>query len=585
VSARLKDIVAPTLFVNGTEDVLTPPENAVMMAGRVPGSWLARFAGAGHGLMYQDPEGLAELVQLFFKLNATKLTRYDIDADSQGVIEKVDNIYNTNIVSNDPNVFKAEYEAGFIQGRLQKDQIIPARDNSWDSAYLTDPSHAYPKQIPPSSDEVAMAQRTLQANWDYTLEYIRTPADAEAGRNLRRLMYRLVGIYHGATKDKPEALPFDEQWTPAFTPVEMALGYETPTLTFLDLYFINAFADASYLLPANASPATVTADRPDKCSAFVLKTADDIFLTHNSWNSFLDQSQALSLWVNGDFMTVNLGSPGFLGSDVDFGYTNKGIIFNETTHRYSYTEPKADKLWMFWRATLAEQFATSIDDFFRFMSLESSGTYMSGYMVVDAKTGEMGLVEMSYKSFVFYKLDGKGGVAVTTKPEGLSTAYDEEMVQPDYLIGINYPASLLVRDELKSDDNRPARRRQFLAQIGGVKDIESAKALITYIDPQNPLSIYGRWDLGYGETPSPKTVPDGSADAKAISVSMIQPAFALKGVLDTSATGKAFWMKFGSPSVNGKPFIWSESQWKGQKLRNVPDRVEGGWNLLNLYMR
>jgi hypothetical protein len=44
-------------------------------------------------------------------------------------------------------------------------------------------------------------------------------------------------------------------------------------------------------------------------------------------------------------------------------------------------------------------------------------------------------------------------------------------------------------------------------------------------------------------------------------------------------------MKFGSPSVNGKPFIWSESQWKGQKLRNVPDRVEGEWTLLNLYMR
>ena len=39
------------------------------------------------------------------------LARYRIDADTQGVIEKVDNIYNTSIVSNDGNVFKAEYEA------------------------------------------------------------------------------------------------------------------------------------------------------------------------------------------------------------------------------------------------------------------------------------------------------------------------------------------------------------------------------------------------------------------------------------------------------------------------------------------
>jgi len=240
---------------------------------------------------------------------------------------------------------------------------------------------------------------------------------------------------------------------------------------------------------------------------------------------------------------------------------------------------------MFWRATLAEQFATSIDDFFRYVSLQASGTYMNGYMVVDTKTGEIGSVEMSYKNFVFFKPDGKGGVAVTTKPQGLNTAYDHEMVQPDYMIGINYPASLLIREELKSVDNRPARRRQFLARIGGVKDIESAKALITYIDPQNPLSIYGRWDLGYGDTPTPKTIPDGAADAKAISANMIKDVFALKGVLDTEATSKAFWMKFGSPSVKGKPFIWSQSQWKGQKLRNVPDRVAGDWTFLNLYMR
>jgi hypothetical protein len=37
--------------------------------------------------------------------------------------------------------------------------------------------------------------------------------------------------------------------------------------------------------------------------------------------------------------------------------------------------------------------------------------------------------------------------------------------------------------------------------------------------------------------------------------------------------------------VKGKPFIWSQSQWKRQKLRNVPDRVAGDWTFLNLYMR
>ena len=68
----LKDIACPTLFVTGTEDELTLPRNAVMMAERVPGSWLVRFAGAGHGLMYQDPQGLAESVLTFFEVTANE---------------------------------------------------------------------------------------------------------------------------------------------------------------------------------------------------------------------------------------------------------------------------------------------------------------------------------------------------------------------------------------------------------------------------------------------------------------------------------------------------------------------------------
>jgi len=70
VAGDLKDIACPALFVTGTEDVISPPGNAVMMAVRVPGSWLVRFAGAGHGLMYQDPQGLAAAVLTFFKVTA-----------------------------------------------------------------------------------------------------------------------------------------------------------------------------------------------------------------------------------------------------------------------------------------------------------------------------------------------------------------------------------------------------------------------------------------------------------------------------------------------------------------------------------
>ena len=65
VEDGIAGIANPALFVTGSEDVLTPPENASVLADVVPGSWLVRFPGAGHGLMYQDPEGLAKVVLLF----------------------------------------------------------------------------------------------------------------------------------------------------------------------------------------------------------------------------------------------------------------------------------------------------------------------------------------------------------------------------------------------------------------------------------------------------------------------------------------------------------------------------------------
>ena len=326
-------------------------------------------------------------------------------------------------------------------------------------------------------------------------------------------------------------------------------------------------------------------DDSDKCSAFVKKTSKDIFITHNSWFGYLSQSMAMGLYVDGDFLSVNALTPGILGSSTDFGYNNKGIMFNETTHRALYTEPKTKALWMFWRAAMAEQFASSLDEFYFYLSLEPSGTYMNGYMVVDNKTREIGLVEMSYKSFVYFKPDGHSGYSVITKPEGLSQEYDPELLQPDYILGINYPVSRQIVEDLHAADNRPARRRQFLERIGGVTDIESAKSLITFTDPANPLSIYGRWDLGYGETPSPKTVPDGSIDAKAVSASMTDYVWNLKGVYDPASANRAFWMKYGTPVINEKPFIWSASAWKGQKLRNVPDVVDGRFTLLKAHIR
>lgn len=65
VFEQLPEMGQPALIVTGTDDLITPPGNATLLANEIPGSWLIRLAGAGHGAMYQEPKRLAALVSLF----------------------------------------------------------------------------------------------------------------------------------------------------------------------------------------------------------------------------------------------------------------------------------------------------------------------------------------------------------------------------------------------------------------------------------------------------------------------------------------------------------------------------------------
>lgn len=516
---------------------------------------------------------------------------YTLDDNAKGVIETVNNIVNMTVVSNDANDLKAEYRAGFIQGKLQNKLIISARDNFWDSSYLVDPSHSFPKQIGPTPEELKKAEIVLRNNYDAFIEYLRNSnIDDGIRHKLKRLLFKMLGIYHGATLNQPAGINFNGTWLPDsryFTEKELTLGYETMTLSFMDLYYLNAYMDLMDVL--SFSPELEGQSiyyRPDKCSAFIKRTDREILITHNSWTSYLSQTMTQTYSINGDMVTMNAISPGQIGSNTDFGYNNKGIIFNETTHRVSRNQPKPNGIYLMWRATLAETFASSIDDFFRYISIDNTGTYSNGYMLIDAKNNETGLVEMSYRCFIFYRSTGGeyGVTSLSMDSQPCSTDYDREIVTPQYIMGINYPASYQVANDLGSTDNRPARKRQFKQFLPNVKTVEDAKALITYTDPKNPLSIFGRWDLGYGETSYPKMIPDGSIDAKAASTTMALEFMKLKGKLNLSSDKKGFWMLFGTPYVNGEPFIWSKSSWKWVKLRDVPDRLDGQFTWFNLYL-
>ena len=65
VCDRLSAIRSPVLVVTGTDDVIIPPENSEILAGRIPDARLVRFTGGGHGLMYQFPDEFAGVLLSF----------------------------------------------------------------------------------------------------------------------------------------------------------------------------------------------------------------------------------------------------------------------------------------------------------------------------------------------------------------------------------------------------------------------------------------------------------------------------------------------------------------------------------------
>ncbi|HKI10286.1 MAG TPA: alpha/beta fold hydrolase [Nitrososphaeraceae archaeon] len=64
---RLSSIMQPTLVIVGDQDLLAPPANSVMMAQRIPNSWLVLLEGTGHGAMWQVPNEFTAYIQNFLE--------------------------------------------------------------------------------------------------------------------------------------------------------------------------------------------------------------------------------------------------------------------------------------------------------------------------------------------------------------------------------------------------------------------------------------------------------------------------------------------------------------------------------------
>lgn len=535
----------------------------------------------------------------------TDATQYVMDEFTCGFAQCVDNNWNYAIYAQNPNIsiYQNEYNAGYVQGKVQSNHtIVATRNNSWKNFLIgSTPEDNISIEVKP--EYLTACASTIVENYNYLCDWAEQRKDDPKVQKIIRLMYRQLGIWDGAAGNDPKKdVKYSDLLLSSYDAAQSKLYYGLDPLSFLDVIFINSQYDLfdavgdkiglvmGYGSAKKATPAVKTSTS-DHCTSFTKMMPDkNVFWVHNSWCCFYAQSCAVTYCIGEDFVTQNANCPGQFGSNTDFGFNGNGIGFNETTHVDLYNEPKVLGVWLTYRSAAAEQFARNIQEFYEYCSLDNTGTYLNGYHIVDANTGEIGDLDMSYKRFVLFVCDGKT-VKVTDstgyKPTALD--YDHHLITPTHIFGVNQPVSWWVGYELESMNLRPMRRNQLWARIDTVKDIETTKDLITYTEDREPLSVYGRWDLGYGTTEMPRVRPDGSVDAKACSIEMIKEVLSgLSRKPSINGQKTSFWMKFGTAHVRQLPFIWSQSKFadfKGPEEEDcVPDALDGKWNRVKMFM-
>ena len=540
-------------------------------------------------------------------LKTVPATEFVLNEYTRGFAQCVDNNWNYAIFAQDPNadIFLQEYRAGYVQGKVQGNFAIKAaRNNSWNNFTIA----ATPQDdinITITPEMLQAAQQGLIDNYNWLYDYMGQHQTDEKAKSILRLMYRQLGIFEGAVdREARESVSFADLSLKAIGDDQSVLHTGKDELTFLDVYFINAQDDLFYAIgdkigmvlgvpPENPQKKGLTRESTnDHCTAYVKYMPDgEIYWTHNSWMCYYNNSCAVSYVIGDDFVTQNATCQGQFGSNTDFGFNKHGIGFNETTHVNFFNKPKTLGIWIVWRSAAAEHFASSIEEFYEYLAMDNTATYLNGYMVVDAYRNRIGLVEMSYNRFVLFTSDGKELKAVDSTGHVVDpdVDYDAHLISATHIFGINQPIDWQVNYELASMNERPMRRNQLYNRLCTVVDMETCKDLITYTEDREPLSIYGRWDPGYGTTEFIHVRPDGSADAKAFGTKEMREVLdKLSYKPSLTGTATSFWMKYGTPYVMGEPFIWSKSlfaRFKGPESEdNVPDVVDGRWNLVKLFM-
>lgn len=335
---------------------------------------------------------------------------------------------------------------------------------------------------------------------------------------------------------------------------------------FGDMLAHNAWIElAWYYVPkwdAEHKKVALASRAPYNCSAFVAtgsQTKDhQIVMAHNAWVDYMiGERWNLILDIrpeHGNRMLMD-SWPGFIHSGDDFAVNSSGIMVTETTIG-SFQGFDENGVPEFMRARKAVQYSDSLDDFARIMRNGNNGGYANTWLVGDAKTNEIGQLELGLKNVIF-KTSSDGAFVSSNFP------------QDPKLIAEECDGTLAKGPNACVD--RRARWNALMDEYKGKIDVEDAKRFlgdhhdqVRNIDRPCGSTLCGHFDLeerkGFAAILGPDWTPAGSVQGKAITSGM--------------ARKMSFWAHYGHPCGEDflvQPFLalHTEFSWELPYLRDM----------------
>ena len=288
-------------------------------------------------------------------------------------------------------------------------------------------------------------------------------------------------------------------------------------------------------LEAKKAKKPVESKAPYNCSAFVAtgsQTKDHkVVMAHNCWIDYvIGERWNLVLDIkpqHGNRILMDAW-PGFIHSGDDFAVNSAGIMVTETTIG-SFHGFDESGLPEFMRARKAVQYSNSLDDFARIMRSGNNGGYANDWLVANAKTNEIGELELGLKNTIF-RTSTDGAIVSSNFPKDAKLTAEE------------CDGSLAKGPNCCVD--RHARWDAIMDQFKGQIDAESGKKFlgdhhdqIRGLDKAGGSSLCGHFDVedrpGFAAILGPDYSPAGAVQGKVITADM-----ALK---------MQFWARSGHP--------------------------------------